>query len=205
MHILYKCMKYICRIIWLYRSIQFGTQRVKDSVYYPVLFYDFVGNIKFACKTIFVEIRIARKSRTLFLELHGTERGRLWLQPKITMWGLPHDKIQISFDRLDVAIIVSSAYSDNVGAMIVNDITRCCHLLRRAYDQPLLKVATLIQMHSYSVSFAVNRSLADNAILRTSKIVLAKKESTSYENSIFARNLDVKICQILYFLERIIK
>lgn len=50
--------------------MKWNAKRVKDSMYYP-LFYDFVGNIKFACNTIFVEIRIARKS-WLFLELHET-------------------------------------------------------------------------------------------------------------------------------------
>lgn len=77
MHTAHKYMKYICR------SYSSERKELRIACITP-LFYDFVGNIKFACKTIFVEIRIARKSR-LFLELHGTERSSLWLRPKITM------------------------------------------------------------------------------------------------------------------------
>lgn len=46
--------------------------------------------------------------------------------------------IQISFERAERGYY--RQLSDNVGAMmIVNDITRCCHLLRPAYDQPFIE------------------------------------------------------------------
>lgn len=57
------------------RNYSSGRKELRIARITP-LFYEFVGNIKFACKTIFVEIRIARKS-LLFLELRGTERSRL--------------------------------------------------------------------------------------------------------------------------------
>lgn len=43
--------------------------------------------------------------------------------------GLLHDEIQINFGG-STLLLSSRQFGDNVGAMIVNDITRCCHLLR---------------------------------------------------------------------------